>query len=107
MRDDRRWYENAATAEQRRSTQNTGAELERKFWVALGLYAVLAALVWFTMGDAKVLIAGKAVDLKLVPLLVLVGLALRTVVALRADKVRHQDSHPEEKGSGSTPESLS
>jgi hypothetical protein len=109
MRDDRRWYENAATAAQRRKIrglQNTGAGLERKFWVALGLYAVLAALVWFTMGDAKVLIAGKAVELKLVPLLILGGLALRTVIALQADKVRHQDSHPGEKGGGSTPESL-
>jgi uncharacterized membrane protein YeiB len=74
--------------------------------VALLLYAVLAALVWFTMSEAKVLIAGKAVELKLVPLLILGGLALRTVVALQADKVRHQDGHSEEKGSGSTPESL-
>jgi hypothetical protein len=92
MRDDRRWYENAATAEQRRrnqSLQNTGAELERKFWIALGLYAVLAALVWFTMGDGKVVVMGKPVELRLVPLMVLGGLALRTVVALQADKIRH------------------
>src|ERR1700733_5333035 len=91
MHDDRRWYENAATAEQRRilqGQQNTGAALERKFWVALGLYIVLAALVWFTMGDGKVLVMGKPVELKLVPLLILGGLALRTVVALQADKVR-------------------
>jgi hypothetical protein len=95
MRDDRRWYENAATAEQRRSTQNTGAELERKFWVALGLYAVLGALVWFTMGDGRVLVMGKPVELRLVPLLVLGGLALRTVVALQADRIRRDG----EKGS--------
>ena len=88
MRDDRRWYENAATAEQRRSTQNAGAELERKFWVALGLYAVLGVLVWFTMGDGRVLVMGKPVELRLVPLLVLGGLALRTVVALQADRIR-------------------
>jgi hypothetical protein len=109
MHDDRRWYENAATAEQRRilqGQQNTGAALERKFWVALGLYAVLAALVWFTMGDGKVLVAGKAVELKLVPLLILGGLALRTVVALQADRVRHQTSHQAEKGGSSTPEGL-
>jgi hypothetical protein len=88
MRDDRRWYENAATAEQRRSTQNAGAELERKFWVALGLYAVLGVLVWFTMGDGRVLVMGKPVELRLVPLLILGGLALRTMVALQADRIR-------------------
>jgi hypothetical protein len=95
MRDDRRWYENAATAEQRRSTQNAGAELERKFWVALGLYAVLGALVWFTMGDGRVLVMGKPVELRLVPLMILGGLALRTVVALQADRIRRDG----EKGS--------
>jgi hypothetical protein len=68
--------------------QNTGVELERKFWVALGLYAVLGALVWFTMGDGKVLVMGKPVELRLVPLMILGGLALRTVVALQADKIR-------------------
>ena len=98
MRDDRRWYENAATAEQRRSTQNTGAELERKFWVALGLYAVLGVLVWFTMGDGRVLVMGKPVELRLVPLMILGGLALRTVVALQADKIRRQIRHQGEKG---------
>jgi hypothetical protein len=99
MRDDRRWYENAATAEQRRSTQNTGAELERKFWVALGLYAVLGVLVWFTMGDGRVLVMGKPVELRLVPLMILGGLALRTVVALQADRIRRQIGHEGEKGS--------
>ncbi|HSZ16376.1 MAG TPA: hypothetical protein VK764_04695 [Terracidiphilus sp.] len=56
--------------------------------MALGLYVVLAALVWFTMGDGKVLVMGKPVELRLVPLMILGGLALRTVVALQADKVR-------------------
>jgi uncharacterized membrane protein YeiB len=90
----------------REETKRSGSDLAKRFPVALLLYAVLAALVWFTMSDAKVLIAGKAVELKLVPVLILGGLALRTVVALQADKVRHQDGHSEEKGSGSTPESL-
>ncbi|MGO9434609.1 MAG: hypothetical protein ACLPH3_16495 [Terracidiphilus sp.] len=105
MRDDRRWYENAAAAEQRRRVQvlqNTGTQLERKFWVALGLYAVLAVLVWFTMGDGKVLVMGRPVELKLVPLIIIGGLALRTVVALQADKIRHGG----EKGDNEGPESL-
>ncbi len=39
---------------------STGAELDRKYWIALGLYAVLAVLVWFTMGEGTVLVFGRA-----------------------------------------------
>jgi hypothetical protein len=72
-----------------RETENrSGSNLEKRFPVALGLYVVLAALVWFTMGDGKVLVMGRPVELRLVPLMILGGLALRTVVALQADKIR-------------------
>jgi hypothetical protein len=64
------------------------SELERKYWVALALYGVLAALVWLTMDASKVVIHGRLVDLRLVPLIVLAGLALRTILALEADKIR-------------------
>jgi hypothetical protein len=78
-------------AEQRRMSQelhSSGSELERKYWVALALYGCLALLVWFTMDANKILVHGKPVDLRLVPLIILGGLALRTVLALQADKVR-------------------
>ena len=39
--------------------ENTGSELDRKFWIALALYAVLAALAWFTVGEGKVLVGGQ------------------------------------------------
>jgi hypothetical protein len=71
-----------------KSLHSTGAELDRKYWVALALYAVLAALVWFTMGEGKFLVSGKAVELRLVPLIVIGGLALRTVLARQAEKIR-------------------
>jgi hypothetical protein len=67
---------------------STGEELDRKYWVALALYAVLAALVWFTMGEGKILVGGKAVELRLVPLIIIGGLALRTVLARQAEKIR-------------------
>jgi len=70
------------------AAHSTGSDLERKYWIALGLYAVLAVLVWFTMDASKVLIHGKPVDLRLVPLIIIGGLALRTVLALQADKIR-------------------
>ena len=69
--------------------QSCGSELQRKSWIALGLYGVLAALVWFTMDAGKVLVWGKPVELRLLPLIIIGGLALRTVLALQADKIRH------------------
>ena len=71
-----------------RQTERTGSDLERRFPVALGLYVVLAALIWFTMGEGKVLVMGRAVEMRLVPLIVIGGLALRTVLARQADRIR-------------------
>ncbi|MGB8030778.1 MAG: hypothetical protein WCF30_14085 [Terracidiphilus sp.] len=64
------------------------ADLDRKFWVALTMFAVLAVLVWLTMGDGSVLVFGKPVELKLVPLIVIGGLVLRMVLARHAEKIR-------------------
>jgi len=73
----------------------SGADLDRKFWVAMALYAVLAALAWFTMGEGSVLVDGRPVEIRLVPLIVIGGLALRTVLARQAEKIRRSG----EKGS--------
>ena len=71
-----------------KGVHSSGADLDRKYWVALGLYAVLAVLVWLTMGEGKVFVMGKPVELRLLPLIVIGGLALRTVLARHADKIR-------------------
>jgi hypothetical protein len=70
--------------------KSTGSDLDRKFWVALALYAGLAALAWFTMDAGKVLVAGRPVELRLLPLIVIGGLALRTVLARQADRIRRE-----------------
>jgi hypothetical protein len=67
-----------------------GADLDRKFWWALALYAVLAALVWFTMDAGKVMVFGRPVELRLIPLIMIGGLALRTVLARQADRIRRR-----------------
>ncbi len=71
-----------------KAVERTGDDLERRYFWALGLYAVLALLVWFTMGKGKVLVLGKPVDLRLLPLVILGGLALRTVLARQAERIR-------------------
>ena len=63
-------------------------DLDRKYWLALGMFAVLAVVVWLTMGDGSVLVFGKPVELKLIPLIVIGGMALRTVLARKAEKIR-------------------
>ena len=58
------------------------ADLQRGFRGAWRL------LVWFTMDAGKVVVFGKPVELRLVPLMIIGGLALRTVLAWQAEKIR-------------------
>jgi hypothetical protein len=73
---------------ERRGMRSAGSDLDRKFWLALALYAVLAALAWFTIGEGKVFVMGKPVDMRLVPLAVIGAMVLRTVLARKAEKIR-------------------
>jgi hypothetical protein len=76
------------TGSENGKVDGSGADLDRKFWVATALYAVLAVLAWLTMGEGSVLVDGRPVELRLVPLIVIGGLALRTVLAWHAEKIR-------------------
>jgi hypothetical protein len=73
----------------REGLKRSGLGLDRKYRVALVLYAILAVLSWFTL-DGKIPIGGRLVELRLLPLLIIGGLALRTVVAMKADKIRRE-----------------
>jgi hypothetical protein len=94
--DERRGLEDASS--DLVETRAAAASLDRRFRMALVLYAVLGLLVWFTMGEGRVFIHGRPVELRLVPLIVIGGLALRTLVAHQAEKIRRQDG----KASGSS-----
>jgi hypothetical protein len=54
------------------------------------MFAVLAVLVWLTMGGGSVLVFGRPVELRLVPLIVIGGLVLRMVLARQAEKIRRE-----------------
>ena len=104
-----RWWQNPGYLAQKRMWarfHSTGSDLDRKFWLALALYAVLAGLAWFTMGEGKVLVVGRPVDIRLVPLLVIGGLALRTVLARHAERIRRGgDRGASNEGGNSAPRS--
>jgi hypothetical protein len=72
--------------------ESGGRQTERKFWIALLLYGVLAVLVWCTLGRGTILAFGRPVELRLIPLTVLGLFAFRTWVAREAEKIRRQDS---------------
>ena len=63
-------------------------DLDRKYWAALGMFAILAVLVWMTMGDGSVPVFGRPVELKLIPVILIGGFVLRTVLARHAEKIR-------------------
>ena len=88
-----KWSGNSYYAEQRRMIRglhNTGQNLDRKFWPAMALYAILAGLIWFTLGEGTVLAFGRPVEIKLIPLFVVGMFVLRTLVAREAEKIRRR-----------------
>ena len=66
----------------------TGSELQRRYPIALLLYGVLAVLVWFTVGEGTILVFGKPVEMRWIPILILATFAFRTVLVRQADKIR-------------------
>jgi hypothetical protein len=88
----RAWRQDVEDVGQKRKTEgvrNSGMSLNQKYWIALLLYGVLAVLVWFTVGEGRIIVFGKPVELRLIPMLILATFALRTVLVRQADKIRH------------------
>ncbi len=76
-----------------------GTSLDKKYRIALALYAGLAILSWFTL-DARIPIGGRLVEMRFLPLIIIGGFALRTMVAMRAEKIRREGQE------GTKPESM-
>jgi hypothetical protein len=70
--------------------QETGLDSgrERKYWVAMLLYAALAVIIWFTLGEGTILVLGRRVEIRWIPLFVLGTFVFRTYMAREADKIR-------------------
>jgi hypothetical protein len=63
---------------------------ERKFRIALGLYAILAVVIWFTVGEGKVLVFHRLVEIRWIPIFVVATFAFRTYIAREADRIRRR-----------------
>ncbi len=68
--------------------ERSGSDLEKKYPVALAMYAVLAVLVWFTVGEGSVMVLGRPVQVRVIPILILALFAFRTYVAMQAERIR-------------------
>jgi hypothetical protein len=86
-----RWPQNLAMQEAKRREDrlgSSGAELDRKYWIAMALYGVLAILAWFTIGEGTVMVGSRPVEIRWIPIAILGLFAFRTYVARQADRVR-------------------
>jgi hypothetical protein len=72
--------------------------IEGKFWIALMLYGVLGAVVWFTLGPGTILVLGRAVDIRAIPMFVIATFVFRTVMARAANRIRQADVQDGERG---------
>ena len=70
--------------------KRSGSDLEKKYPVALTMFVILAVVAWFTVGDGSVIVHGRPVQLRLIPVVILGLFAFRTYVAMHADRIRRE-----------------
>ena len=70
--------------------KRAGSDLEKKYPVALAMFVILAVVAWFTVGEGTVMVHGRPVQLRLIPILILALFAFRTYVAMQADRIRRE-----------------
>ena len=66
----------------------------KRFYVAIAIYAGLAALIWVTMEDVPLPVGNGQVGIRSLTLIVLAVFAVRTVLHFRAEQIR--DAQDEE-----------
>ena len=70
---------------------------ERKFWIALGLFGILAVVTWFTLGDGSIPVFGRQVEIRWIPLFVIATFVFRAYIAREADKIRRRSEDEAQK----------
>jgi hypothetical protein len=54
----------------------------------MAAFALLAVVIWFTVGEGKVLVFNRPVEIRWIPIFVVATFAFRTYMAREADKIR-------------------
>jgi hypothetical protein len=70
--------------------KSSGSDLEKKYPIALAMFAILAVVAWFTVGEGSVIVHGRPVQVRWVPIVILGLFAFRTYVAMQADRIRRE-----------------
>ena len=63
-------------------------ELQKRFYIALAIYAVLALLVWKTMSDVPIPVGNGSVSIRGLTWAILAFFAVRTFLHWRAEQIR-------------------
>jgi uncharacterized membrane protein len=70
-------------------------EKRKRFYVAMGIYAVLAALILATMVDVPIPVGNGRLGIRTLTLLVLALFAVRTLLHWRAEQIRGEKDENE------------
>jgi len=75
----------------------SGRRMERKFWIALGLYGILIAVAWSTLGVGSVTLFGGPVQVRLIVVVILGTFVFRACMARWAESIRRNNGEDAEK----------
>ena len=78
-------------------TDGSGRKMERKFWIALGLYVILTVVAWITLGTGAVVVFGGPVQIRILVVAVLGSFAFRLLMARWAERIRQSGEEDAEK----------
>ena len=66
-------------------------EKHKKFWIALVVYVLLGLLIWTTLDDIPISIAGGKISIRALALAIVAFFALRTVLHWKAEQIRDNE----------------
>ena len=64
---------------------------ERKFWISLGLFVVLAVVAWETIGTGSVVVFGGPVQIRQLVAAIIGTFAFRAIMARWANRIRSEN----------------
>jgi hypothetical protein len=66
-------------------------EIEQRFRISIVAFAILIAMVWLLMKPTPVVIAGRGVDVRWLPTLILGMFAFKAYIHRQAERIRAED----------------